>query len=859
MMGSEAIAGRLNVIDLRNELRNARECLHEAFLVKFNPGAYFAAHTRLIDRMVCAVRERFPLPDQATLVAVGGYGRQEQYPHSDIDLLVLLSEPLDEASGDIVSSFIRAMADLGLDFGHAVRTVEECIEDAGKDITIQTALLETRFVHGNRPLYVKLRAALDAELDPVAFFQAKYLEQQLRHDKHQNSPYSLEPNLKEGPGGLRDLHVIRWLMRAAGLGSTWRELAQRGFISAIEAGELRLVDRFLQQARIRLHWLTTRKNEILRFEFQHTMAESFGVSAEGAKTAGEVFMQRYYRNAKRITQINTVLVQNIGAALAQDETALEPVHINERFQSIRELLDIRSPELFEREPGALFECFLLLQQRPELKGMTAHTLRALWRSRLRIDAGFRKDTENRRRFLLILQQPRGILHELRRMNQYGILGRYLPPFQRIVGQMQHDLVHVYTVDQHILMVIRNLRRFTMLEFAHEVPFCTRLMAGFDRHWLLYLAALFHDIAKGRGGDHSRLGRLDVLRFCRIHGLDSEDTDFVAFLVEHHLALSTVAQRMDLSDPNVIREFAGLVKTERRLVGLYLLTVADIRGTNPKLWNAWREKLLNDLFYPTLRLLQKDSARPLDSIDAKQAEALRRLRLYGLSEASKGALWRELDVGYFMRHDANEIAWQTRSLHYRVRPDQAVVKARLAPMGEGIEILIYCLDEPKLFLRLCGILASLRFDIVEAKIHTTAHGYALDSFLTLAADPIHYSHHTVRYLEGEIQQRMARQDFKPPTSFGLGSRRVKHFPLTPEVSFQTDDAGECHVLSITTNDRALLLVDIACVLANHGINLRTAKIVTRGERAEDVFVVKGESLDHPENVIQIERALLEVMR
>jgi [protein-PII] uridylyltransferase len=854
-----AVALPQNVADLRSELHNARECLREAFLVKSNPQDYFAAHTRLIDRMVWSVRERFPLPHQTTLVAVGGYGRQEQYPHSDIDLLVLLSDPLDEADGDGVSSFIRAISDLGLDFGHAVRTVEECIEDARKDITIQTALLETRFVHGNRSLYAELRAALDADLDPTAFFVAKCLEQQLRHDKHQNSPYSLEPNIKEGPGGLRDLHVIRWFIRASGLGRTWQELAKRGFITAIEARALGQVDRFLQQARIRLHWLTTRKNEILRFEFQNAMAESFGVSASGSKMAGEMFMQRYYRNAKRVTQLNTILVQNIGAALAQNETAPEPINLNERFQAIRELLDIRSPDLFEREPGALLECFLLLQQRPGLKGMTARTLRALWLARLRIDAGFRKDTENRRRFLDILQQPRGIVHELRRMNQYDILGRYLPPFRGIVGQMQHDLVHVYTVDQHILMVIRNLRRFTMLEFAHELPICTRLITGLDRPWLLYLAALFHDIAKGRGGDHSRLGRLDVVRFCRTHGLAPEDADLVAFLVGHHLDFSATAQRKDLSDPIVIHEFARLVKTERRLIGLYLLTVADIRGTNPKSWNAWKEKLLNELFSPTLRLLRDASAHPLDNIEVKQAEALRRLRLYGLSEASKDALWRELDVGYFMRHDANEIAWQTRSLHYRVRPDQPVVKTRLAPMGEGIQFLIYCPDEPKLFVRLCGILATLRFNIVEAKIHTTAHGYAMDSFLTLAADPIHYSHHTARFLEKEIQQRMARQDFKPPTSSGLTSRRVKHFPLTPEISFQTDDAGDYHVLSIAASDRPLLLYDIACVLANHAINLRTAKIVTRGERAEDVFVVKGESLEHPESVIQIERALLEAMR
>jgi len=852
-------SSRLNLPDRRNELRHAREQLRESYLISPKAKAYFASHIRLIDGVVRAVREHFEFPDRTTLVAVGGYGRGEQYPHSDVDLLVLLPETLEAANGDGISSFLCALGDIGLDLGYAVRTVEECVEDARKDITIQTTLLEARFIHGSRSLYRKLRAALEADLDPAGFFEAKCLEQQVRHDKVQNSPFSLEPNLKEAAGGLRDLHVLRWVMRAAGLARTWPELARRGFITPIEARALRSSDRFLQQTRIRLHGLTPRKNEILRFELQTALAEQFGITATDPKIASEVFMQRYYRNAKRVIQLNTILLQNIGAALARDEVPVEPVVLNERFQVVRELLDIRSPDVFERVPGAMLECFLLLQQRPALKGMSARSLRALWLARHRIDSGFRSAPENRRQFLDILQQPRGIVHELRRMNQYGILGRYLPPFQRIVGQLQHDLVHVYTVDQHILMVIRNLRRFTMLEFAHEVPFCTRLMAGFERHWLLYLAALFHDIAKGRGGDHSRLGRREVVRFCRAHGLAREDLDLVAFLVEHHLTLSTVAQRQDLSDPNVIRQFAKLVKTERRLIGLYLLTVADIRGTNPKLWNAWKEKLLNELFYPTVCLLQQEAPRQLDDIEEKQAEALRRLRLYGLSDTSKNAFWRELDVGYFMRHNGNEIAWHTRSLHYRVCPEQPVVKARLAPMGEGIEVVIYCPDQPKLFARLCGIFASLRYNIVEAKVHTTHHGYALDSFLTLAADPTHYSRHTARVIEEEIQRRLVQQDFKPPASSGLVSRRGKHFPLTPEIRLQTDDAGEHYVLSVATHDRSLLLYDIASVLAKHDINVRTAKIVTLGERAEDMFVVKGAMLEYPESIVQIERELLEVMR
>ncbi len=847
-----------NVCDLRAELRRTRDDLRESLQSSLKPKVYFATHLRLIDRMVRRVRAHFSMPEQTTLVAVGGYGRGEQYPHSDVDLLVLLPAAPAAADAEGISSFLCTLRDIGFDLGYAVRTVDQCVEDGRKDITIQTTLLETRFLDGSRPLYRKLRAAIEADLDPAAFFEAKCLEQRLRHDKQQNSPFNLEPNVKEGAGGLRDLHVLRWVMRAAGLARTWQELAQRGFVTAVEARALARCDRSLQQTRIRLHWLTPRKNELVRFEFQAALAEQSGVAAAGSKSGSEAFMQRYYRNAKRVMQLNTILLQNIGAALAPDEAATTPVVLNGRFQISRELLDIRSTQVFEQHPAAMLEAFLLLQQHSELKGMSARSLRALWLARGGIDGRFRRQAENRRLFLDILKQPRGIVHALRRMNQWGVLGRYLPPFQRIVGQLQHDLVHVYTVDQHMLMVLRNLRRFTMLEFAHEVPLCTRLMAGFERHWLLYVAALFHDIAKGRGGDHSFLGRGEVIRFGRAHGLDPEDVDFLAFLIEHHLTLSHVAQRRDLSDPKVIGQFARLVKNERRLIGLYLLTVADIRGTNPKLWNAWREKLLNELFYPTLELLQQAAPHRPDDIEEKQAEAIRRLRLYGLSNSSRLGFWSELDVAYFMRHNANEIAWHTRSLHYRVRADRPVVKARLAPMGEGIEVLIYCPDQPKLFARVCGVFAALRYDLVEAKVHTTRHGYALDSFLALAADPTHYSRETARLLEEEIQHRMEQQDFHPPSSSGLVSRRVKHFPLTPEISFQSDDSGAYYVLSVAANDRPLLLYDIACVLAKHDINVRTAKIVTLGERAEDVFVVYGETLHRPEQIVQIERELLEVI-
>ncbi len=534
---------------------------------------------------------------------------------------------------------------------------------------------------------------------------------------------------------------------------------------------------------------------------------------------------------------------------------VEPIVINERFQALHELLDARDPELFEREPGAIFESFLLLQQHAELRGMSAPTLRAIWRARKRVDAAFRRDPANRARFVEMLQQPRGIVHEFRRMNQYGILGRYLPAFGRVVGQMQHDLFHVYTVDQHILTVVRNLRRFTLLEHSHEYPLCSRLISNFEKPWLLYLAAIFHDIAKGRGGDHSVLGKEDARRFCRSHHLSAEDTELVVFLVERHLTMSGVAQREDLADPDVIRAFADAVKTERRLVALYLLTVADIRGTSPKVWNAWKGKLLEDLFRLTRRVLRGGAADVDQDVQAKQTEAMRLLRLYALSDHAKDALWRELDVGYFLRHEPQEIAWQTRTLHYRVKSEAPVVKARLAPIGEGIQVLIYCRDQPELFARICGYFESIAYSIIDAKIHTTRHGYALDTFLVMGTASDGHYRDTLSRIEQELEALLSGKGSLPTPGNRRVSRQLKHFPITPEVHLRPDDKGQFHVLTVTAGDRPGLLRGIASVLGRYGVNLRTAKIATLGERAEDVFVVDGEAFTRPKTVLQLETDLL----
>jgi [protein-PII] uridylyltransferase len=853
-----ALIARSSAVSLRDTLQDGRRALREHYASDGRAQRMLRQHRLLIDRALRHLWRAADLPGSLALAAVGGYGRGELFPHSDVDVLVLLPHQPDAGLKTKLENLIGALWDAGIEPGHSVRTIEECLSEAAKDATVQTSLLEARWLAGSRSLFADFSATMHAQLEPRVFFQAKRLEQEQRHGKFQESPYSLEPNLKEAPGGLRDLQSILWISRAAGLGENWMQLAERELITAAEARQLARHQRFLSELRIRLHYIAGRREDRLLFDYQAGLAAQFGYADTTGKRASEQMMQRYYRTAKAITQLNALLLQNIAVQLLTGEDSL-PEILNQRFQAAHELLEARDPELFERRPGAILESFLLLQQHPELKGMSAPTLRALWRARMRIDAGFRRDPANRALFLQILQQPRGLVHELRRMNQYSILGRYLPAFGRIVGQMQYDLFHAYTVDQHILNVVRNLRRFTMVEFAHEYPQCSRLMSGFERHWLLYIAALFHDIAKGRGGDHSALGMLDARRFCRAHGLTREDTELVVFLVEHHLSMSSVAQKHDLSDPDVIEAFAATAKTERRLTALYLLTVADVRGTSPKVWNAWKGKLLQDLFLLARRLLRGDGIGFEQDIQDKQEEALRLLRLYALSDEVKDRLWSLLDAAYFMRHDAQDIAWQTRTLHYRVDSDRPVVKARLSPIGEGLQVMIYTRDQRDLFARICGYFEQINYSIADARIHTTRHGYALDTFLLLGPGINPHYRDMIAQIETELADRLQHPTPLHPPTCGRVSRQLRHFPITPEVNIRPDEKGASYALSIIAGDRPGLLYAIALVLGKYQINLITAKIVTLGERAEDVFLISGDALDQPRTVLQLERDLLEALR
>lgn len=819
---------------------------------------------RIVDQTLRQLARVCPLPADAALAAVGGYGRGELYPYSDVDLLLLLPQAPSAEDEEKLSQWVAALWDIGLEPGHSVRTVEECCREATSDITIETSLLESRFLLGNKALMRRFEDAIQQQLDPRRFFLDKQLEMEQRHSRYQYTPYSLEPNCKESPGGLRDLQVIMWMARAGGFGDNWRAIARNGLLTNTEARDLRRAELAFKELRIALHLLAGRREDRVLFDFQARLAEVYGIGPKGMRRASEVLMQRYYWAARLVTQLNTILVLNIEQRLFPP-VCHEPIPIDEDFVNENGRLAICRHDAFERKPALLLRAFLCVQQHPELNGMTAETLRAIWHNRDRIDGQYRRNPVNRRLFLQILQQPRGIVHALRAMNMLNILPRYLPVFRSIVGQMQHDLFHVYTVDQHTLAVIRYIRRFTMAEHAQEYPLASQLIATLDDHWLLYVAALFHDIAKGRGGDHSELGSHDVKRFAVEHSLSKEDTDLVEFLVRQHLLMSTVAQKRDLSDPDVIRDFAQQVGSVRRLKALYLLTVADIRGTSPKVWNAWKGKLLEDLYFRTREALGGKDPGDLDAALARRRQtAIRLTQESGLSEEARENFWKQLDVAYFLRHDADEIAWHAIQLHNHVADAQSVVSARPAAGDEGLQILVYTQDSSDLFMTLCAYFDASNLSIQDARIHTTRQGWALDSFIVLSAFPETDLHAQARHVEKELSDWLARrhENHAAPScslrSTLRQSRRSQAFPLRPHIELQPDERSQSWRLSLVAADRAGLLHDLARIFKQHGINLQTAKIMTLGERVEDIFVIDGPALETPRSQMRFERDLLDML-
>ncbi len=825
-----------------------------------------AGLTQATDHALKLLWNQYEWPEGCALIAVGGYGRAELFPSSDVDILLLLPaldtrEALVPSPSEFIArqveQFIGQCWDLGLEIGHSVRTVEQCLSEATLDVTVQTSLLEARWLVGSRGAHQQLGAALKTARDAQHFFQAKQLEMAQRHAKFEDTPYSLEPNVKESPGGLRDLQTVLWVTRAAGLGSSWYDLAKTGLLSAREAKVLVSLDYFLKLTRARLHLLAKRREDRLVFDLQAPVSARFGIKAQTDRRASELLMQRYYRVAKQVTQATTLLMQGIEERLFPANTG-NPERLDSEFRVRRNLLDIYDRELFEQQPGAILRAFIQLCEHPNLEGMTATTLQAIWRARTKIDSGFRAASENRALFMQLMRQPSGITHALRMMNQWSVLGRYIPAFRRIVGRMQHDLFHVYTVDQHILTVVRNLRRFAIDEHAHEYPRCSELMARFDKPWLLYLAALFHDIAKGRGGDHSKLGKVDAMRFAKNHGLSADESALLCFLVEHHLTMSSVAQKQDLSDPEVIDQFATTVQTPYWLHALYLLTVADIRGTSPKVWNNWKGKLLEELLGKTHRVLAGDKATHEGQMDIHQREARAKLALYSLADDSYQPFWDKLDVNFFIRNDPQDIAWQTRALYRDLNTHKAIVRCRLSPHGEGFQVVVYTPDQAALFARICGYFDSQNISVLDARVSTTAHQYALDFFVVTCSDFADRYRDILQMVEHDLAQCIDAE--KPLTGpvRGRPSRRSRYFPATPRVSLRPDERSQRYYLTVSAGDRTGLLFSIAKVMATHQINLHMARISTLGERVEDTFVVEGPHLANQRQQLAFEEDLLSAL-
>jgi [protein-PII] uridylyltransferase len=819
----------------RAALAEARATLRQEFSQRPQPDRLLRQHASAVDVLIGKIAADVPLPAGSAIAAVGGYGRGFLFPCSDVDIVILPPATEDDAAKTAIESFVGLLWDVGLEPGIAVRNISECVAEAAKDVTVATSLLESRHVWGDPSATASLVETLKRERDVRAFCEAKIEEQRTRHARHNDVALNLEPNIKESPGGLRDLQTVMWISRAAGLGEDWTALAERGLLSEFEAKTIAKLRLTLVDLRIRLHYLAGRREDRLVFDHQNALAKELGIEGNESKRASEILMQRYYLAAKGVWQLCSILIP----ALMQEITARKKdvvKKIDAEFALVNGNIAAQDVTIFERDPLAILRAFLALQRVEEAEFFEPDTLRALWRAVNRIDASVRDNQDTWRLFLEMLRSEK-VTFALRRMSRYGVLGRLIPAFGKIVGQMQHDLFHVYTVDEHILMVIRNLRRLVLPRFAHEFPFCHELAREFARPEVLYLAALFHDIAKGRGGDHSELGKKDARTFAKRLALSSYDIDLVAWLVEQHLRMSSVAQKQDLGDPDVISQFAQLVRDERRLTALYLLTVADVRGTSPHVWNNWKARLLEQLFRATRRLLRGDAVNNEHWVTNKKAEALALYRAAGSEDASP-ELWSIVDESYFQRFDADEMAWHAAEWSAAIAHDAPCVKVR-SESGEGgeerLDVLVMTPDQPGLFARITGFFEKLSCDIVAARIYTTREGFAIDQFQVLPKISMRATQ-TIAHIERELPKRLASAEPVAATTSGRLARQVRHFPIEPEIVISRSRRAPYWELAITCADRPGLLSSIARVLVEQGVDLHDARITTLGSRAEDVFVV-----------------------
>jgi [protein-PII] uridylyltransferase len=830
----------------RSLIAQSQSELAERFAAEEGVEALVRSRALFIDTLLRSTWQHQLVPALAqklALLAVGGYGRGELHPYSDVDILILVpdAQVLDDSERAQLEKLVTFLWDIGLEVGHSVRNTLECAQESAANVGVMTTLLEARLLAGSAELALAMRDALATDkLWPAdRFFEAKLQEQRERHAKANDTAYNLEPNVKNGPGGLRDIQTIGWVAKRYFGAQSLDDLVDKGFLTPAELRKLKQAQALLWKVRFGLHVLTGRHEDRLLFDHQIRLAQSFGYEDSTYTLAVEQLMQRYYRTVLDVSFLNELLLQAFRDEILPGQTT--PQLLNSRFQIRNEYLEMAAPDVFTRSPSALLELFLLLQQNPQLRGVSAATMRAVARNLWLIDEEFRQNPRHHRLFLDILRAPVGVTHELRRMNTYGVLGRYIPAFGRIVGRMQYDLFHAYTVDAHTLFVVSNLRRLSMPKYDHELPKLSGIMQQLPKQETAYLAALFHDIAKGRGGDHSELGSVDAEAFCLEQGLSPYDARLVSWLVRSHLVMSVTAQKRDIDDPTVISEFARLVGDETHLDYLYVLTCADVRGTNPRLWNSWKASLFHEFYERVRAALRRGLETPVDQdqlVREHQDGARALLRTQGVAEIAIDRAWVQLSPAYFLRHSPDEIAWFTR-LHADRDPasDDPLVAVEPHSQRGTTAVMIFAPHRRHGFARATAVLDQLGLTIVDARITPAANGFSLDLYHVLEeqGSPI-TDPDRIAEVEESLWQSLRKTEDTLISVSRRAPRQVRMFNTPTKISIAVDEHNQRSVLELVAGDRPGLLCDIGKVLWEERVDLQGARISTVGERAEDVFYV-----------------------
>ena len=833
--------GQFSPIVFRQVLERGTELLQERFAADEAVEDLVRDRARLVDITLRAawVGHTGKFAQDLALVAVGGYGRGELHPSSDIDIMVLLPKSDSADWQPDIEKFLTFLWDIGLEVGHSVRSIDDCQRESLADISVATTLFEARLLAGPESLFAGMRRALasDRLWTSQDFFEAKIKEQTERHHRYFDTAYNLEPNVKSSPGGLRDIHTIGWVAKRHFGTDTLDELVAHGFLTRDELRKLKAGQSFLWKVRFGLHALTGRREDRLLFDYQIKLAKMFGYEDASFTLAVEQLMQKYYRTVMDVSLMNEMLLQLFREAILTQSGP--PLPINARFQIRNDYLEVTHAEVFARHPSALLEMFVLLQQHPQLRGVRAETIRLIGTHVGLIDEEFRQNPRHHRLFIEILCAPVGVTHELRRMNLYGVLGRYIPAFGRVVGRMQYDLFHAYTVDAHTLFVVSNLRRLAMPKFNDEFPALSQIMQSLPRQEIAYLAALFHDIAKGRGGDHSELGAVDAEAFCLEQGLGRYEARLVAWLVKNHLILSITAQKKDISDPDIIHDFARRVGDQAHLDYLYVLTVADVRGTNPKLWNAWKARLFEEFYERTKRALRRGLETPVDQEELiRETQEQARAQMPDVPADLISQVWAQWTEAYFLRYTPEEIAWQTALLADRhPRDDAPLVAIRQLTDRGGTAVFTYAPRLLRSFARTTAVLDQMGLNVVDARLITSANGFSLETYVVLEDNgAVIADAARIREIEQGLWRNLRQPEDSPATVTRRAPRQVRMFSTPTQVNFSIDNRNGRTILELIAADRPGLLSEVGKVFRTERVAINGAKIMTVGERAEDVFYI-----------------------